>query len=106
MSWAVRDALRLSIALCRCRSTPGHDGPIMSALCAPRNTRPLVWPRCDVAHRLLDRRRRDRPLGVALRPNRSKRTMTTMTAEADKALVVRFVEEFWSKGNLAAADEL
>jgi steroid delta-isomerase-like uncharacterized protein len=32
--------------------------------------------------------------------------MTTMTTEADKALVIRFVEEFWSKGNLAAADEL
>ena len=32
--------------------------------------------------------------------------MTTMTTEADKALVRRFVEEFWSKGNLAAADEL
>jgi steroid delta-isomerase-like uncharacterized protein len=27
-------------------------------------------------------------------------------SEANKALVVRFVEEFWSKGNLAAADEL
>jgi len=32
--------------------------------------------------------------------------MTTMTTEADKALVIRFVDEFWSKGNLAAADEL
>ena len=30
-----------------------------------------------------------------------------MTAtNADKALVTRFVDEFWSKGNLAAADEL
>ena len=28
------------------------------------------------------------------------------TVEANKALVVRFVEEFWSRGNLAAADEL
>ena len=27
-------------------------------------------------------------------------------SEANKALVVRFVEEFWSKGNLAAVDEL
>jgi len=32
--------------------------------------------------------------------------MTTTTAEADKALVTRFVDEFWSKGNLAAADQL
>lgn len=31
---------------------------------------------------------------------------TTMTAEGNNALVLRFVEEFWSKGNLAAADEL
>jgi steroid delta-isomerase-like uncharacterized protein len=30
--------------------------------------------------------------------------MTTL--EANKALVVRFVEEFWSRGNLTAADEL
>jgi steroid delta-isomerase-like uncharacterized protein len=29
-----------------------------------------------------------------------------MTAEDNKALVHRFVDEFWSKGNLAAADEL
>jgi len=29
-----------------------------------------------------------------------------MTTETNKALVVRFVDEFWSKGNLAAADEL
>ena len=29
-----------------------------------------------------------------------------MTTEGNKALVLRFVEEFWSKGNLAAADEL
>jgi steroid delta-isomerase-like uncharacterized protein len=28
------------------------------------------------------------------------------TVEANKALVVRFVEEFWSRGNLAAADTL
>jgi steroid delta-isomerase-like uncharacterized protein len=28
------------------------------------------------------------------------------TLEANKALVVRFVEEFWSRGNLAAADAL
>ncbi len=28
------------------------------------------------------------------------------TVAANKALVVRFVEEFWSRGNLAAADEL
>jgi steroid delta-isomerase-like uncharacterized protein len=27
-------------------------------------------------------------------------------SEANKALVVRFVEQFWSTGNLAAADEL
>jgi steroid delta-isomerase-like uncharacterized protein len=27
-------------------------------------------------------------------------------SEANKQVVVRFVEEFWSKGNLAAADEL
>ena len=27
-------------------------------------------------------------------------------SEANKALVARFVEEFWSNGNLAAADEL
>ncbi|HLZ72884.1 MAG TPA: ester cyclase [Dehalococcoidia bacterium] len=27
-------------------------------------------------------------------------------SEANKALVVRFVDEFWGKGNLAAADEL
>jgi len=27
-------------------------------------------------------------------------------SEANKALVVRFVEEFWSNGNLAAAEEL
>jgi steroid delta-isomerase-like uncharacterized protein len=32
--------------------------------------------------------------------------MTTTTTETNKALVVRFVDEFWSKGNLAAADEL
>ena len=32
--------------------------------------------------------------------------MTTQTTETNKALVVRFVDEFWSKGNLAAADEL
>jgi steroid delta-isomerase-like uncharacterized protein len=32
--------------------------------------------------------------------------MTTQTNEANKALVIRFVDEFWSKGNLAAADEL
>jgi steroid delta-isomerase-like uncharacterized protein len=33
--------------------------------------------------------------------------MTTSTqAEAHKALVRRFVDEFWSRGNLAAADEL
>lgn len=31
--------------------------------------------------------------------------MATMS-EANKALVARFVEAFWSKGNLAAADEL
>jgi steroid delta-isomerase-like uncharacterized protein len=37
---------------------------------------------------------------------REQRTMTSMTNEADKALVIRFVDEFWSKGNLAAADEL
>ena len=29
-----------------------------------------------------------------------------MSAEENKALVRRFVEEFWSRGNLAAADEL
>lgn len=29
-----------------------------------------------------------------------------MTAEANKALVKRFVEEFWNEGNTAAADEL
>ena len=29
-----------------------------------------------------------------------------MSAEANKALVRRFVDEFWSGGNLAAADEL
>ena len=29
-----------------------------------------------------------------------------MSAEEHKALVRRFVDEFWSKGNLAAADEL
>ncbi|MGH2411791.1 MAG: ester cyclase [Chloroflexota bacterium] len=29
-----------------------------------------------------------------------------MTTEGNNALVLRFVEEFWSKGNLAAADEL
>ena len=29
-----------------------------------------------------------------------------MTTETNKALVVRFDDEFWSKGNLAAADEL
>jgi steroid delta-isomerase-like uncharacterized protein len=29
-----------------------------------------------------------------------------MTIEDNNALVLRFVEEFWSKGNLAAADEL
>ena len=29
-----------------------------------------------------------------------------MTTEDNKALVLRFVEKFWSKGNLAAADEL
>ena len=29
-----------------------------------------------------------------------------MTTEGNKALVLRFVEEFWSRGNLAAADEL
>jgi steroid delta-isomerase-like uncharacterized protein len=29
-----------------------------------------------------------------------------MTTETNKALVVRFVDEFWSKGDLAAADEL
>jgi steroid delta-isomerase-like uncharacterized protein len=32
--------------------------------------------------------------------------MTTTNTETNKALVVRFVDEFWSKGNLAAADEL
>ena len=33
--------------------------------------------------------------------------MTTNThAEAHKALVRQFVDEFWSRGNLAAADEL
>ncbi|HEX8968562.1 MAG TPA: ester cyclase [Chloroflexota bacterium] len=32
--------------------------------------------------------------------------MTTTTTDADKAVVLRFVDEFWSKGNLAAADEL
>jgi steroid delta-isomerase-like uncharacterized protein len=31
---------------------------------------------------------------------------TTMTATDNNALVLRFVEEFWSKGNLSAADEL
>src|SRR5262245_39610120 len=31
---------------------------------------------------------------------------TTMSAEEHKALVLRFVDEFWSGGNLAAADEL
>lgn len=29
-----------------------------------------------------------------------------MTTEGNKALVTRFVDEFWSRGNLAAADEL
>ena len=29
-----------------------------------------------------------------------------MTTEQNKALVNRFVDEFWSRGNLAAADEL
>jgi steroid delta-isomerase-like uncharacterized protein len=29
-----------------------------------------------------------------------------MTTETNKTLVVRFVDEFWNKGNLAAADEL
>lgn len=29
-----------------------------------------------------------------------------MTTEDHKALILRFVEEFWSQGNLAAADEL
>lgn len=29
-----------------------------------------------------------------------------MTTEGNHALVLRFVDEFWSKGNLAAADEL
>ena len=29
-----------------------------------------------------------------------------MSVEENKALVRRFVEEFWSAGNLAAADEL
>ena len=29
-----------------------------------------------------------------------------MSTEGNKALVPRFVEEFWSKGNLTAADEL
>ena len=32
--------------------------------------------------------------------------MTAMTTETSKSLVLRFVDEFWSKGNLAAADEL
>jgi len=29
-----------------------------------------------------------------------------MTTEGNNALVLRFVDEFWGKGNLAAADEL
>lgn len=29
-----------------------------------------------------------------------------MSGEANKALVLRFVEEFWNQGNVAAADEL
>jgi steroid delta-isomerase-like uncharacterized protein len=32
--------------------------------------------------------------------------MTTMTTETNKALVLRFVDEFWNKGNLRSADEL
>jgi steroid delta-isomerase-like uncharacterized protein len=31
---------------------------------------------------------------------------TTMSCEDNKALVQRFVDEFWSHGNLAAADDL
>jgi steroid delta-isomerase-like uncharacterized protein len=33
-------------------------------------------------------------------------TTTTTQAEAHKALVRQFVDEFWNRGNLAAADEL
>ena len=29
-----------------------------------------------------------------------------MSAEENKALVRRFVEEFWNEGNMSAADEL
>ncbi len=29
-----------------------------------------------------------------------------MSVEANKELVRRFVEEFWNRGNMAAADEL
>jgi steroid delta-isomerase-like uncharacterized protein len=37
---------------------------------------------------------------------RKEQGETPMTVEENKVLVRRFVEEFWSSGNLAAADEL
>jgi steroid delta-isomerase-like uncharacterized protein len=37
---------------------------------------------------------------------RKEQGETQMSVEENKALVRRFVEEFWSSGNLAAADEL
>jgi steroid delta-isomerase-like uncharacterized protein len=40
------------------------------------------------------------PAGVTAREE------SEMTTTDNNALVLRFVEEFWSKGNLAAADEL
>jgi steroid delta-isomerase-like uncharacterized protein len=37
---------------------------------------------------------------------RTSKGDTTMSVEENKALVRRFVEEFWNTGNMAAADEL
>ena len=38
--------------------------------------------------------------------NESTERGTSMSFEENKALVRRFVEEFWNQGNTAAADEL
>ena len=40
------------------------------------------------------------------RPAEAGQKECTMTTQDNNALVLRFVDEIWSKGNLAAADEL
>src|SRR5260370_8729171 len=45
-------------------------------------------------------------VGLILQNRKGRRRRTTMPCEENKAVVSRFVDEFWNQGKTSAADEL